>query len=332
METYRALWVTETSEGKFERNICDLPVSQLPDKGTLIKVRYSALNFKDGLSASGHKGITRKFPHTPGVDAVGTVVSCADGRFQSGDVVLVTGYDLGMNTFGGFGQMISVPSEWVVPMPAGMTDLEAIVLGTAGYTAALGLYQMELNGQNPEKGPLVVSGASGGVGSMAVTIFASAGYEVIASTGKTHESEYLHELGATKIISREEMIGQETRPMISTRWAGGLDTVGGKTLESMLRATGLYGNVAVCGLVDTPEFSTTVYPLIIRGVNILGVASAETDRVTRMKVWEKLAGPWKPKTLSLIHQKTIGFDELNASLDDILAGKTRGRVVLDLWK
>ncbi|MEY4852470.1 MAG: hypothetical protein RIS99_865 [Bacteroidota bacterium] len=332
METYRALWVTETSEGKFERTVCDLPAHQIPDKGTWIKVRYSALNFKDGLSASGHKGITRKFPHTPGVDAVGTVVRCADGQFQEGDVVLVTGYDLGMNTYGGFGQLISVPSEWVIPMPAGMSELEAIVLGTAGFTAALGLYQMELNGQNPEKGALVVSGASGGVGSMAVTIFASAGYEVIASTGKLHESDYLKSLGATSIISREEMLGHETRPMISTRWAGGLDTVGGKTLESMLRATGLYGNVAVCGLVDTPEFSTTVYPLIIRGVNILGVASAETEKPIRLKVWEKLAGPWKPKTLDLIHQKAIGFEELNASLDDILGGRTRGRVVLDLWK
>lgn len=332
MESYRALWVTETAEGKFNREICDLPFSNLVDHGTFIKVQFSALNYKDGLSASGHKGITRKFPHTPGVDAVGVIVSCSDHSFQVGEQVLVTGYDLGMNTFGGFGQYISVPSSWVVPLPKNLSPLEAIILGTAGYTAALGLYQMELNGQNPEKGALIVSGSSGGVGSMAVTIFSKAGYEVIASTGKIQEHDYLKALGAQQIISRETLIGDNFKPMISTRWAGGLDTVGGKTLEAILRATGLYGNVAVCGLVDTPEFSTTVYPLIIRGINILGVASAETDRTTRMNVWEKLSNQWKPQTLDLIHQKTIGLSELNDSLDDILAGKTRGRVVLDLWK
>ncbi len=328
--SFRAFWVTEAEDGSIHRSVATRNTDDLPSHEVLVKVEYAALNYKDALSASGHKGITRKFPHTPGIDAAGVVAESSSPDWKAGDRVLCTGYDLGMNTCGGFAEYIRVPAAWLVPMPDGFSSRDAMILGTAGFTAALGLYQMELNEQTPEKGPLVVSGASGGVGSMAVAIYSKAGYEVIASSGKTDSHDYLYQLGATKIISRTELIGDNFKPMISTRWAGGLDTVGGKTLEAILRATGLYGNVAVCGLVDKPEFETTVYPLIIRGVNILGVASAETPMRIRKKIWENLSSIWKPDQLELILNREIGLDDLEQAIQEILKGEIRGRVLVKM--
>lgn len=324
---FSALRIHELEDGTFSKSIEQVDEQVFQHSEVIIKVKYAGLNYKDALSASGHKGITRKFPHTPGIDASGIIVSDSTNKFKEGDEVLVTGYDLGMNTNGGFGEYIAVPAGWVVKKPNNLSLLECMVYGTAGFTAALGLMQMENNGQNPTMGPLLVSGATGGVGSMAVSIYAKAGYEVIASTGKTSEHEYLKNLGASTIISREDLVGTNTRPMISTRWAGALDTVGGATLEAILRATGMYGNVATCGLVDKPEFSTTVYPFIIRSVNLLGVASAETPMEMREKIWQALSSNWKINGLEKL-ATVVKLNDIIEQIDLILAGKTKGRVIV----
>lgn len=324
---FKALRIHELENGTFSKQIEEVNESIFQHSEVIIKVKYAGLNYKDALSASGHKGITRKFPHTPGIDASGVVVSDSTNTFSQGDEVLITGYDLGMNTNGGFGEYIAVPAGWVVKKPANLSLLECMVYGTAGFTAALGLMQMENNGQNPNMGPLLVSGATGGVGSMAVAIYAKAGYEVIASTGKTSEHEYLKNLGAHTIISREDLVGTNTKPMISTRWAGALDTVGGSTLEAILRATGMYGNVATCGLVDKPEFSTTVYPFIIRSVNLLGVASAETPMTMREKIWNALSTNWKIQGLSEL-ATIVPLSDIINQIELILQGKTKGRVIV----
>jgi len=294
----------------------------------LIKVHYAALNYKDALSASGHKGITKRYPHTPGVDASGTVVRSRNSGFSPGDKVLVTSYDLGMNTKGGFAEYISVPGEWVIPLPEALDLREAMVIGTGGFTAALALYKMEMNGQHPEMGEVVITGASGGVGSMAVAIMKSAGYTVIASSGKTEHYPWLKKIGAKRCVNREEVSDTSGKPLIKPRWAGAIDTVGGNTLATLIKACGRNGNVAACGLVVSPNLETTVYPFILNGVNMLGVESAETLRPTRLKIWELLAGRLKPPLLTEM-QCLVPPEDIPTYMDDILEGETSGRVVAD---
>lgn len=327
MTMFPALRITEEADGTFSRRIISRNIEDLPEGEVLIKVAYAALNYKDALSASGHKGVTRKFPHTPGIDAAGTVVESSASAFLPGQEVLVTSYDLGMNVDGGFGAYIRVPASWVVPKPMALSLQNSMVLGTAGFTAALALYKMQLMGQTPSMGPVIVTGATGGVGSMAVGLLAHAGYEVIASTGKETAKDYLKELGATAFLSREEVNDESGKPLTRSRWAGAIDTVGGNTLATLIKACKSNGNIAACGLVGSPRLQTTVYPFIINGVNLLGVDSATCPMPLRLQVWNKLATEWTGEELGKIAQ-FCSLEELNPYIDQILAGKVVGRVVV----
>lgn len=325
--TFQAFVVRENEDGTFSRQIEEKNISELPEGEVLIKVAYAALNYKDALSSSGHKGITRNYPHTPGVDACGTVVSSETEDFKEGDKVIVTSYDFGMNTSGGFQEYIRVPAKWPVKLPENMTLEECMVLGTGGFTAALSLYKMEQNDQNPEMGPILVTGSTGGVGSMAVAILSQNGYEVIAASGKQEAHDYLKELGATKIISRAETNDESGRPLLRSQWAGAIDTVGDNTLATCIKACGRNGSIAVCGLVESPKLETTVYPFILNGVNVLGIETAETPRSIRLKIWELLANKWKPKHLDKI-KRIISLNELEGYIQAMLEGKSKGRVLV----
>lgn len=324
---FQAYRIFELEDGTFQRKIVTRSTDELPQGEVLIKVAYAGLNFKDALSSTGHKGITREFPHTPGVDAAGYVASSSDLQFKEGDEVLVTGYDLGMNTDGGFGQYIRVPKGWVVPLPKNLSLKESMILGTAGFTSALALWKMEKAGQSPEMGEIVITGATGGVGSMAVSIFSTAGYQVVASSGKAEEEDYLKKLGAVRREDRSYANDESGRLLLRTQWAGALDTVGGNTLATLMKACGKNGSIAVCGLVSSHELNTTVYPFLLNGINLIGVESAETSIDVRLKLWEKLNSIWKPGHLNDI-SKLISLDELDDQIELILKGKTRGRVVV----
>jgi len=322
--SFKAMLVTEDANGNFVQNIVARKISELPENDVLINVKYSSLNYKDALSASGHKGVTRNYPHTPGIDASGIVVLSNDNRFRKGDEVIVTGYDLGMNTSGGFAEFISVPGDWVVPLPEGLNLEEAMMLGTAGFTAAYAVHKLLDAGQKPASGPIVVTGATGGVGSLAVILLAQLGFDVVAATGKSDAHDYLRELGASSIIGRDEVNDISGRPLIKPRWAGGIDTVGGNILATVLKACHKHGNVAAMGNALSPELHTTVFPFILNGINLLGVDSATCPMQLRRKIWEKLATEWKPKKLNLI-ASPCKLEELPGYITAILHGNLRGR-------
>ena len=326
---FRALVVSKTDEKTYTREVTERRISDLPEGEVLIRVHFSSLNYKDGLSCIGNPGVTRNYPHTPGVDASGEVAESSDSRFKEGDSVIVTGYDLGMNTSGGFGQYIRVPADWVVPLPEGMTFKEAAIFGVAGFTAALSVDALQKHGVNPEHGEIVVTGSTGGVGSVSVALLSLLGYTVVASTGKKEESEFLQDLGAAEIISREEVNDESNKPLLRERWAGGVDTVGGNTLATLLKAAKRGGAVAATGLVASSELSTTVFPFILRGVSLLGIDSGFTPTKLRREIWNKLAGVWKfPQLEKLTIDCTL--EGLDPEIDKILAGGQRGRVVVDL--
>ena len=328
-KTFRALRIEEDENGNFNRNIIDRNLDDLPEGDVLIKVHYAALNYKDALSAIGNKGVTRNYPHTPGIDGAGIIVESKTPHVPPGMEVVVTSYDLGMNTDGAFAEYMRVPAEWVVPLPDGINLRESMVIGTAGLTAGIGLHKMEMMGQNPVHGPIVVSGASGGVGSLAVGILAKAGYEVIASTGKEDAKEFLTNLGAGQIVNRAFINDDSSRPLLRPKWAGAIDTVGGNTLATLLKGCSPGGNVASCGLVGSPYFSTTVFPFILRGVNLLGLDSANYPMSARTKVWSSLATKWKIDDLETI-VSICKLDDLNEQIDAILQGTTKGRVVVQM--
>ena len=327
--TFRALVVSRTGEKTYSREVTERTISDLPEGEVLVRVRYSSLNFKDGLSCIGNPGVTRNYPHTPGVDASGEVVESSDSRFKVGDSVIVTGYDLGMNTSGGFGQYIRVPADWVVPLPQELSFKDAMIYGTAGYTAALSAHALQKYGVTPEQGEIAVTGSTGGVGSVAVALLAHLGYNVVASTGKKDETEFLQDLGAAEIIGREDVNDESKKPLLRERWAGAVDTVGGTTLASLLKATKRGGAVAATGLVASSDLPTTVFPFILRGVSLLGIDSGFTPTNLRREIWSKLAVGWK---FPQLEQLTIDctLETLDPEIDKILAGGQRGRVVVDL--
>jgi len=329
VSTFRALVVSQTDEKTFTREITERSITDLPEGEVLIRVHFSSLNYKDGLSCIGNPGVTRNYPHTPGIDASGKVTESSDSRFKEGDSVIVTGYDLGMNTSGGFGEYIRVPADWVVPLPEGMTFKEASIYGVAGFTAALSVDALQKHGVSPEQGEIVVTGSTGGVGSVSVALLSLLGYTVVASTGKKEESEFLQRLGASEIISREEVNDESKKPLLRERWAGAVDTVGGTTLAALLKAAKRGGAVAATGLVASSELSTTVFPFILRGVSLLGIDSGFTPTKLRLEIWNKLAGIWK---IPQLEQLTIDctLEELDPEIDKILAGGQRGRVVVNL--
>jgi acrylyl-CoA reductase (NADPH) len=328
---YKALLITETPGGKFERSIVKKNIDALPPGDVLIRVHYSALNYKDGLSATGHKGITRNFPHTPGIEAAGIVEKSASKLFNEGSEVFLTGYDLGMNTSGAFAEYIRVPADWVMHKPADLSCKDCMTIGTAGFTAAYALHKMELMGQTPDYGPIVVTGSTGGVGSLSVAILAKAGYEVIAVTGKKDQADYLKFLGASKVEPREFLNDTLGKPLNRAAWAGAIDTVSGTMLTTLLKRCRRDGNVVATGLLSSIHFSTTIYPFILNGVNLLGIGAGQTPMSLRIKLWSKLINEWNicDKLTAIAHE--IGLEELKDTyIDAILAGKTKGRVVVKL--
>jgi putative YhdH/YhfP family quinone oxidoreductase len=328
-QSFKAMVVSETAEKIFVRQIKQRPLSDLPAGELIIEVKYSSLNYKDALSATGSKGVTRKYPHTPGIDAAGLVVDSTTKSFGVGEQVIVTGFDLGVNTAGGFGQYISIPSAWAVRPPQGLSLRDAMAYGTAGLTAALCVLRLAAGGLNKDQGEVLVTGATGGVGSVAVGILAKLGFDVIAATGKKGEELFLKKLGAKGIISREEANDTSGRPLQKGRWAGVVDTVGGNILATALKTAKYGGLIAACGNVMSADLNVNVFPFILRGVTLLGVDSVEVPMRARQMAWQRLAGDWRID-LGGDLVKECSLDELNPKIDEILQGQIRGRVVIDL--
>jgi putative YhdH/YhfP family quinone oxidoreductase len=328
-ETFKALVVTETEDKQFNRQITTRTIDDLPDGDVIVHVHYSSLNYKDVLSATGNRGVTRKYPHTPGIDASGVVVESADPAFKSGDEVIVTSYDLGMNTAGGYGQYIRVPAGWVVPLPAGLSLREAMIYGTAGFTAALSVWRMVGNGVQPDQGDILVSGATGGVGSIAVSILAKSGYRVVAVNGVVDETDYLKEIGAQEVISIDEATDASGRPMLKSRWAGGIDTVGGDILASTIKAVQPNGTVTCCGNVASPDLPLNVFPFILRGVTLIGIDSQNCPMPIRTQIWEKIASNWKIDWLEKLTTEAP-FAALDEKIELMRQGKHKGRTIINL--
>ncbi len=285
------------------------------------------MNYKDALAAIGRRAVAGPLPHVPGIDAAGTVVESRVEHIQPGQPVLVTGYELGAPRWGGWSELIRVPAEWVVPCPAGLTLRDAMILGTAGFTAAQCLLALQRQEITPDRGPVVVTGATGGVGSIAICLLAARGYEVIASSGKRDHWDWLRSLGARDVVSREEVQDDSPRPMLSSRWAAAVDTVGGRTLSTLLRSVAHRGCVAACGLVGGVELSLTVFPFLLRGVRLEGIDSAKCPMSERLKIWDRLAGEWRCNKLeTLAHE--IALDDVGNGVEQILKGNVRGRILV----
>ena len=328
-KSFKALWVSEQPGQSFSREIIQRDISSLPAGEVLIRVHYSSLNYKDALSASGNKGVTRQYPHTPGIDAAGVVAESQSPDFKAGDQVLVTGYDLGMNTSGGFAEYIRVPASWVVPLAENLSLRESMIYGTAGFTAALSVYQLQKHDITPGSGPVVVTGATGGVGSIAVAILSKAGYDVLAVTGKPEAAYFLQKMGASEVIGREEVDDQSGKALLKPRFAGAVDTVGGNILATLLKSLHYGGVATCCGLVQSPQLNTTVFPFILKGVSLIGIDSVQCSQPVRRLIWNKLAGEWKLGQLEELVQECT-LEELPEKVGLILKGKLKGRTVIRL--
>jgi acrylyl-CoA reductase (NADPH) len=325
--TFKAFRVEEEN-GSYIGSVKEIEFSTLDTDEVLVKVHYSSLNYKDALSASGNKGVTRSYPHTPGIDAVGTIEKSNDETLKVGEKVIVTSYDLGMNTDGGFAEYIKVPSKWAVKLPKNLSMKEAMVYGTAGLTAGMSVLRLtELI--KPEDGKIVVSGATGGVGSLSVSILSKLGYTVVAITGKETERDYLINLGAKEIILRNEIEKLDKKPLLKPLFAGAIDTVGGEILENIIKSTASVGVVTCCGNVASPKLDLTVFPFILRGVTLIGIDSQNYPMKYRIKVWEKLSDKWKPKQLEDTCFE-IKLEEIQQKIALMLQGKLKGRTILKL--
>jgi len=329
LKTFSALIVEEKEPKKFSIKVGTRSLQDLPDGDLLVKVHYSSLNYKDALSATGQFGITKRYPHTPGIDAAGEVIESSVPEFKPGDKVIVTSYDLGMDTPGAFGQYIRVPATWALPLPAGLSPRESMILGTAGLTAGMMIRKLVDNGVKPGNGEILVTGATGGVGSVAVAILAKLGYRVTAATGKESEKGFLVGIGASRVIGREEVIAGMDQPLMEERWAGVVDVVGGDMLAAAIKSTRYDGSVACCGLVGSIDLPLNVLPFILRGVSLLGVDSVQCPMGPRKLVWEKLAGEWKLDNLEDIG-RVCTLENLEREIRAILKGELRGRILVDL--
>ena len=327
MDQFKALVVDKIDEDT-KVSIKNLTKDDLPEGDVLVKVHYSSVNYKDGLATHPKGNIVKKYPHIPGIDLAGVVEESDHPDWKEGDRVIVTSYELGVSHYGGFSEYARVKSDWIVPLPDGLSFKEAMVYGTAGFTAALSVYQLEQAGVTPEKGPVLVTGATGGVGSMAVAILAKKGYEVAASTGKESEYDYLKQLGATHTIGREEVAPEGFKPIGKQKWAGAVDPVGGETLAAVLSNTMYGGAVAVSGLTAGAKVPTTVFPFILRGVNLLGIDSVYCPMEKRKEIWKKAADEYKPSEHLEAIQNEVTLDELPDVLSSILNGKVRGRTIV----
>ena len=324
---FRAFKVFDES-GTISARIVETSLEELSAGGVVIQVAFSSVNYKDALAATGAGKIMRRFPMIGGIDAAGTVESSTDPRFKPGDEVLVTGYDLGVAHDGGYAAFARVPGDWVVPVPGGLSMFETMAIGTAGFTAALSIVEMERNGLAPSNGPVIVTGATGGVGSIAVQCFAAAGYEVTALTGKPQEEAYLRSLGARHVLARGT-VQAGTRPLEKATWAGAVDAVGGATLAWLTRTMMYNGCIASSGLTGGTELQTTVLPFILRGVKLLGIDSVMCPMTARLEVWRRLAGDLKPARLAETARR-ISLEELPSAFDALLKGQARGRYVVAL--
>ncbi len=325
--SYKALIVEEPEKNKFTRQIKDANINDLPSGDVLVRVHYSSLNYKDALSATGNRGVTRQYPHTPGIDAAGIVVESHVDTIKKDDKVIVTSYDLGMNTSGGFGQFIRVPAGWVVKLPDGLDLKQSMIFGTAGFTAGMSIFKL-IETINPENGDILVTGATGGVGSLACGILSHLGYSVTAVSGKS-DTTLLDHLGVKKIISRHDFLENTKPPVLKPKWAGVIDTVGGEILATAIKSTKQDGIVTCCGNVASFDLPINVFPFILRGVSLLGVDSQHCPMDFRSAVWEKLASDWKFDYIDKIYDE-ISIAQLNDKIKLILKGGLKGRTVINL--
>ena len=328
MNPFKALLIQE-HDGKVGHRFVEMDESQFDQGNVTIRVAYSSVNYKDALAATGAGKIIRRFPCVGGIDLCGVVTASADPRFKAGDEVIATSFDIGVAHHGGYAEMARVPGDWVVPLPAGLSLFEAMALGTAGFTAALGVVRMEENGLTPEKGPVIVTGATGGVGSLALDMLARSGYHVVALTGKESESDYLKGLGASEVMLRQNLDLAKIRPLDKARWAGAVDNLGGDVLAWIASTMQQGGTIASIGLAASHTLNTTVMPFILRGVSLLGIDSGYIREPYRSGVWQRLASDLRPPHLALMSRK-ISFDQLPAIFDEYIAGKAKGRVVVEL--
>ncbi|MBV1878401.1 MAG: YhdH/YhfP family quinone oxidoreductase [Pseudomonadales bacterium] len=326
MTTFRAFWVEKT-ESEVSHQIVERSIDDLPEGEVLIRVAFSSVNYKDAMSATGLPGVTKHYPHTPGIDAAGTVVNSTSSDVSAGDEVICVGFDLGMNTPGGYGEYIRVPAKWVTKKPAGLSLRDSMVIGTAGLTAALCVDKLQRMGAAPADGPVLVTGATGGVGSIAVCLLATLGYETIALSGKNDQAALLKSLGADLVIPRVALAESDKRPMLAPEYAHAIDCVGGEILTNVIKRLSPQGSVAICGLVASPVFSATVLPFILRGVNVLGIDSVEIPISLKSQIWQRLADQWQLTKLPLLTSE-IQLDGLSAAFEDILAGRVSGRILV----
>jgi len=324
---YKALVINEVN-AVFEQTIQTLHIDNLPKGDVLVRVHYSSINYKDALSATGNKGITKKYPHTPGIDAAGEVVSSLDDKFKVGDKVIVTGYDLGMNTSGGFGQYIRVPTEWVVQLPEGLSLKESMIIGTAGFTAGISVLRLSAL-VKPSDGKILVSGATGGVGSVALSLLSKLGYQTVAISGKETEYPFLRKLGAIEILPRADFQEVDKRPMLSAQYAGAIDTVGGPILENILKTLQPLGAVTTCGSVSATQLNMTVFPFILRGISLIGISAQNYPGALREPLWIKLATDWKPDNLLELYSE-IRLEDIPETVALILQGKLKGRTIVNM--
>ena len=329
MNNFRTLITRKSNNDTYINDIELKNIDWLGNGDVLIKVKYSSLNFKDALSAIGNKGVTKKYPHTPGIDAAGIVVESENDKFSVGDKVIVTGYDFGMNTNGGFSEYIRVPSEWIVKLPKQLSLRESMIYGTAGFTAALSVKKLLDYGIKQNNGPVLVTGATGGVGSIAVSILSKLQYTVIGLTGKPEYKDMLLKAGAKDIVLRKDFNDASEKILLSTKWNAVVDTVGGNILENALKTTKYNGCVTCCGNVASYKLSTTVYPFILRGISLLGIDSVQCPMDIREKVWEKLSTDWKINNLN-DNVEEISLEQVDVNIQKILQGKLKGRTIINL--
>ena len=327
--SFKALVIREDPVGSYTGNVETRTKSDLPEGDILIRVQYSSLNYKDALSASGNRGVTRSYPHVPGVDAAGIVEQSTSADFKTGDQVIVSGYDLGMNTSGGYGQYIMVPVGWVLHCPANLTLRESMIYGTAGFTAAQSVLKLAEFPISPDQGKILVTGATGGVGSMATALLANLGYAVTGVSGKPAAEQFLGRLGVKDIITREQAIDSTGKLLLKEKWAGVVDTVGGDILTTAIKSTAYGGGVTCCGNVASPDLPLSVYPFILRGVTLIGIDSAKCPMHTRRQVWQKLAEDWKLPNLDSF-AKECTLSDITTQVELMLHGRQTGRVIVNM--
>lgn len=328
-QQFTAFVVEKDAAGELRQSVTSRTLDDLPPGEVLIRVRYSSLNYKDALASRAAKGIVQRLPHVPGIDAAGEVAESSDPRYKPGQSVIVTGYELGAGQWGGWSQYARVPADWVVPLPEGLTPLECMTLGTAGFTAAQCASAIQLNGVSPEAGEVVVTGATGGVGCLAVMLLAKLGYSVVAVTGKRNLEGQLRQWGAQRVIGRDEVHDVSDKPLLSGRWAAAVDTVGGQTLATIVRQTKNYGVVTACGLVGGIELPLTVHPFILRGVILAGIGSSALPYPRRIEIWRKLGHEWRIEGLERV-ATVVPLAEISGVIERMFRGEVVGRTVVEI--